>query len=568
MNRRSMTEGERKILDYARAVLDGPRDPEVSERIARVYRNLLLRSRAHAMEEVQENIKLLEGTSATAEAGADSPRDQSDGAYLAFYTLLAHDQIAALSLVNRIGEKQLPAALNAALAARPGASATLYGLWYDVTGRLSEATVEAAAAEWVTAAANYSRSMMPANPAAALTIWQQAVDWDKKFPSEGMPSLLTETASAIISATDQSLGRMNEALWEFVREQDGARSAPGPIGQATRIASLSAALKMTQAEIARPDNDETAVREIWDAALPWMTEDLPSHPAWAALEVGLGAVTAKPRAALVPVGERLALVSQGWAERYGGEVQQSIRLAENPAPWVDRPVYSADWREVESEDEVRSFLWQLALPGRVLADRSRLVDRVRVTRPSFYPGQTLVEMQAGLGDDTHAICSFLTSGRHPTAILAGQSPPIHAVNAGGLLRRMDEEGVALDYMRFFCSYVWGDSGPFRIVESTADVPLADTAGEVAAATVARLIEATPCTIKPLPPADWEIIALVCYQNALFKARFKVEPTGMVSMIEDEPLAADLPIRRIVMRDGFRLYDDVWDAASGSGGAQS
>ena len=37
-------------------------------------------------------------------------------------------------------------------------------------------------------------------------------------------------------------------------------------------------------------------------------------------------------------------------------------------------------------------------------------------------------------------------------------------------------------------------------------------------------------------------AVVFYSNALFIANFAVQPTGMIEMLDDEPIAADLPVR--------------------------
>lgn len=37
-------------------------------------------------------------------------------------------------------------------------------------------------------------------------------------------------------------------------------------------------------------------------------------------------------------------------------------------------------------------------------------------------------------------------------------------------------------------------------------------------------------------------AVVYYSNALFIANFAVQPTGMIEMLSDEPIAADLPVK--------------------------
>jgi hypothetical protein len=37
-------------------------------------------------------------------------------------------------------------------------------------------------------------------------------------------------------------------------------------------------------------------------------------------------------------------------------------------------------------------------------------------------------------------------------------------------------------------------------------------------------------------------AVVFYSNALFIANFAVQPTGMIEMLDDEPIAAELPTK--------------------------
>jgi hypothetical protein len=37
-------------------------------------------------------------------------------------------------------------------------------------------------------------------------------------------------------------------------------------------------------------------------------------------------------------------------------------------------------------------------------------------------------------------------------------------------------------------------------------------------------------------------AVVYYSNALFIATFAVQPGGMIEMLNDEPIAADLPVK--------------------------
>jgi hypothetical protein len=37
-------------------------------------------------------------------------------------------------------------------------------------------------------------------------------------------------------------------------------------------------------------------------------------------------------------------------------------------------------------------------------------------------------------------------------------------------------------------------------------------------------------------------AVVYYSNAMFIANFAVQPSGMIEMLDDEPIASDLPVK--------------------------
>jgi len=123
--------------------------------------------------------------------------------------------------------------------------------------------------------------------------------------------------------------------------------------------------------------------------------------------------------------------------------------------------------------------------------------------------------------------------------LNGTSPPIHEINAKAPIK-ITEQNV-LDYLRFFCFFVRGEEGPFLISENIGDpyIPQTDDARTKA------VIEGT------VRPASYEgrneqgyfmCDAVVYYSNALFIASFAVQPGGMIEMLNDDPIAADLPVK--------------------------
>lgn len=123
--------------------------------------------------------------------------------------------------------------------------------------------------------------------------------------------------------------------------------------------------------------------------------------------------------------------------------------------------------------------------------------------------------------------------------LNGTSPPIHEVNAKAPIK-ITEENV-LEYLKFFCYFVRGEEGPFYIAESMDDPNMPTDMDD----TTRSVIEGT------IRPATYEgkneqghflCDAVVFYSNALFIANFAIQPTGMIEMLDDEPIAADLPTR--------------------------
>jgi ankyrin repeat protein len=123
--------------------------------------------------------------------------------------------------------------------------------------------------------------------------------------------------------------------------------------------------------------------------------------------------------------------------------------------------------------------------------------------------------------------------------LNGTSPPIHEVNARAPIQLTPDN--VLDYLRFFCFFVRGEEGPFYITESLDDPVLPRAMPPAVRKVLAGTVR--PALYEGLD-SDGHFLcnAVVFYSNALFAADFSVYPTGMMEMLDDEPIAADLPVR--------------------------
>jgi hypothetical protein len=131
--------------------------------------------------------------------------------------------------------------------------------------------------------------------------------------------------------------------------------------------------------------------------------------------------------------------------------------------------------------------------------------------------------------------------------LNGASPPIHEVNAKAPIK-LNKDNV-LSYLIFFCFFVRSEEGPFYVLESMDDPVVEEfkemPLGERLRATTLEVIEGTvrPATLVGVnADGHYHCDGIVAYSNALFRSNFSVLPTGMVEMLDDEPIAADMPFR--------------------------
>lgn len=123
--------------------------------------------------------------------------------------------------------------------------------------------------------------------------------------------------------------------------------------------------------------------------------------------------------------------------------------------------------------------------------------------------------------------------------LNGTSPPIHEVNAKAPIK-INEQNV-LEYLRFFCFFVRGEAGPFYVAETMEDPNMPQEMDD----TTRSVIEGTirEASFEGMNDQGHYLCdAVVFYSNALFIANFAVQPSGMIEMLDDEPITADLPVK--------------------------
>lgn len=198
--------------------------------------------------------------------------------------------------------------------------------------------------------------------------------------------------------------------------------------------------------------------------------------------------------------------------------------------------HDSNWNAVQGE-ELAGFLDQInPIDGkyRVSADSTQVEWRML----PFYDQVALIRVKDPNWTNPKLNIFYLTDQGNLFR-LNGTSPPIHEVNAKAPIK-VTEENV-LEYLRFFCYFVRGEEGPFYIAESMEDPNMPTEMDE----TTRSVIEGTirPATFEGMNEQGHYLCdAVVFYSNALFIANFAVQPTGMIEMLDDEPIAADLPTR--------------------------
>ncbi len=195
-----------------------------------------------------------------------------------------------------------------------------------------------------------------------------------------------------------------------------------------------------------------------------------------------------------------------------------------------------NWNLVEGE-ELAGFLEQInPIDGkyRVSAESTRVEWRML----PFYETVALIRVRDPNWVNQNLNIYYLTDQGNLFR-LNGTSPPIHEVNAKAPIK-VNEENV-LEYLHFFCFFVRGEEGPFYIAETMDDPNMPkdmdDTTRSVVEGTVRE------ATFEGMNDQGYFLCdAVVFYSNALFIANFAVQPTGMIEMLDDEPIAADLPVK--------------------------
>lgn len=195
-----------------------------------------------------------------------------------------------------------------------------------------------------------------------------------------------------------------------------------------------------------------------------------------------------------------------------------------------------NWTPVEG-DELAGFLEQVGpIGGKYKV--STASTKVEFRMLPFYDQVAMIRVKDPAWTPSSLYIYYLTDQGN-LYWLNGTSPPIHEINGKAPVKITDDN--VLEYLRFFCFFVRGEEGPFLIAETMDDpyIPknLDDRTRSVVEGTV------RPASYEGKNEKGFFLCdAVVFYSNALFIANFAVQPTGMIEMLDDQPIAGDLGVK--------------------------
>lgn len=214
------------------------------------------------------------------------------------------------------------------------------------------------------------------------------------------------------------------------------------------------------------------------------------------------------------------------------EGQDDAYTSEYPVGWVTRSAYiSPDSITLSGND---------ASINSNLRRGDKLIQRVRYNGLPFYKECRLVVAEY-LNEHKENFQLYYLENTNTNQLyrLDGSSLPIHEANTKCGKDLTTRESTTA-YLRFFCSFVHSNRGAFFLVESIEELKWIDGVPQEEKLRIQNLIRPT-YVWKDKEDEDWRAVASVNYGDDLFYAEFKIQSTGMVSMIKDRPIVADLNV---------------------------
>ncbi len=160
---------------------------------------------------------------------------------------------------------------------------------------------------------------------------------------------------------------------------------------------------------------------------------------------------------------------------------------------------------------------------------------------SFYKDILLLEIDDPFNSSAQAHSWYLYH-ENLQVYLDGSSDPIHSMNEFTKIALTEKSVV--DYVHFFGFFVNGEDGPFFIIEDSNFPAIDRKKMDFLALKSIKDSCKTLKLVKISYNGFFELEGTVLYGNALFAVVFAVTPNGLIEMIDDEPLVAEIPVIKI------------------------
>ncbi|MBV6633151.1 MAG: hypothetical protein KI792_08980 [Alphaproteobacteria bacterium] len=133
-------------------------------------------------------------------------------------------------------------------------------------------------------------------------------------------------------------------------------------------------------------------------------------------------------------------------------------------------------------------------------------------------------------------------------IMAGGLEPLVRANEAVPLTLSTSN--VLDYVRFYLEHVTDKAGGIRLAEQASDIPWREEEGAYQAPQVNPLVR--PLSLIDTDDDGYLVIGTGLYQDALFRATFRIGFDGMLEIADEEQIAGDLRLREDPMVAGMPI----------------
>lgn len=253
-------------------------------------------------------------------------------------------------------------------------------------------------------------------------------------------------------------------------------------------------------------------------------------------------------------------------------LMNACRAVDGQHPWPMAPLFGGVW--AEAADPLQAARW-LAPTHQALEEELVMQDllaagvqSVRRTQLRFYGDVHLLEILTATraADAPAPACSrIVLVAPAGVMLLDGTSPRIHRFHAEIAPPRIGTPELAVAYLRFFCGLIQSASGPFRIIERSADLRTWLASAPTGAGlpnllptprTTFRVGQPEDAATEGAPVPRWVVGCHVHHDTMLALAHIGLLETGHCHMVRDE---AELPPGSL--KPMPRMRADGWRCAS-------